>query len=67
LIGKGKVIFTTVQEALGSLGMDKLGTVYYRAKDVFVVTSHGSGTFSWADWREGGGRMPSLGRPKSDA
>lgn len=67
--GNGKVVFGTVQEALGSLGMDKLGTVYYRSRDVFVVTAHGSGTFSWADWREGSGPMPSVmgGRPRGDA
>ena len=55
-----KPIFGTVTEALLALSMDKLGTVYYRANSVFVVTAHGSGTFPIQKWREARGPAPSI-------
>ena len=55
-----KPIFGTVTAALLALSMDKLGTVYYRANSVFVVTVHGSGTFPIQKWREARGPAPSI-------
>ena len=56
----GRPIFGTVNEALLALSMDKLGTVYYRANSVFVVTAHGSGTFPIWKWRDARGPAPSV-------
>jgi hypothetical protein len=50
-----KVVFSSVQEALEALKADKLGTVYYRGREVFVVTAFGSGTFPTEAWRSAGG------------
>jgi len=40
-------VFETVAEALAALKRDKLGSVYYRAGQVFVATAYGTGTFSY--------------------
>lgn len=53
-------VFANVAEALASLQADKLGTVYYRALEVFVATCHGTGSFTHKDWREHGGHKNSL-------
>lgn len=45
-----KPVFDSPREARAALVGDKLGTVYRRADKVFVVTSHGSGTFDAKDW-----------------
>jgi len=48
-------VFETVAEALVALKRDKLGSVYYRAGQVFVATAYGTGTFSYGRWRRDGG------------
>lgn len=45
-----KPVFTSVQDAKMALASDKLATVYRTAKSVYVVTAHGSGTFSKTEW-----------------
>lgn len=45
-----KIIFTTVEDAKKALAMDSLGCVYRRAKEVYVITAFGSGTFKVEDW-----------------
>ena len=50
----------TPEEALVALGLDKLGTVYYKADGVFVATRHGSGQFSKAEWEKAKGFKNSL-------
>lgn len=52
----------TVADAKAALAKDKLASVYYRSDKVFVATAFGTGTFSWSEWRQGGGPMPSIGR-----
>jgi hypothetical protein len=47
--------FVTVREAREALANDKLGTVYRRATDYFVVTASGSGVFPRKDWEAGSG------------
>lgn len=53
-------VFASVAEAKASLAADRLGTIYYSAGKVFVATSHGTGTFKAADWRDGDGPRPSV-------
>lgn len=43
-------VFSTIAEALWALQGDKLGCVYHRAKEVFVTTAHGTGTFPREEW-----------------
>jgi hypothetical protein len=50
-----KPIFETVPEALLALSLDKLGTVYFSADKVHVITAHGIGTFSRVEWLAGSG------------
>lgn len=62
-------IFTTVAEAKAALVADGLGTVYFRASEVFVATSAGTGTFPKDQWYAEGGAHISVGaaagwRPK---
>lgn len=48
-----KVVFKTALEARLALSLDpKLGTVYLRAREVFVVTASGSGTFTRREWEQ---------------
>lgn len=47
---KKKIIFKTIEEARMALSDDRLGTVYIKAHEVFVVTAWGSGKFSREDW-----------------
>lgn len=44
--------FENVEEARAALIADKLGTVYHKAKTVFVMTKHGTGEFSNKDWNQ---------------
>jgi hypothetical protein len=54
-------VFETVAQAIEALARDKLGTVYYRAGQVFVATAYGTGTFSYGRWRREGGQANSQG------
>lgn len=45
-----KVRFANAVEARRAVIGDKLACVYVRADRVFVVTAHGTGEFSRADW-----------------
>ena len=49
----GRKVFETVIEARLALSLDKLGTIYRRAKTVFVITASGSGTFPVDEWDRG--------------
>lgn len=60
-----KPIFASVAEARAALAGDRLGTVYYKANQVFVVTAHGVGQFSTAQWKAGDGPRPSVEGPKA--
>lgn len=44
-----KIIFTTIEQAK-ALALDSLGCVYRRAKEVYVITTFGSGTFKVEEW-----------------
>lgn len=57
-----KAIFTTVEQAKDALAMDALGTIYWKAGQVFIVTAYGSGTFSAAAWGDKPVMRPGLGR-----
>jgi hypothetical protein len=57
---KSKPVFADAHQALAALAMDKLGTVYYKANEVFVATSHGTGTFTLKDWTEAKGHKNSM-------
>ncbi len=57
---KAKPIFADAHQALAALAMDKLGTVYYKADGVFVVTARGTGTFSLKDWTAAKGHKNSM-------
>lgn len=48
---EGKPIFKTVTEAKLALSSDRLGCVYWRKGEVFVVTAFGSGTFPIKEWK----------------
>jgi hypothetical protein len=43
-------VFDSVADAKRALASDKLGCVYRKAREVYVVTAYGSGTFPKADW-----------------
>lgn len=45
-----KPVFPTVRDARLALASDRLGTVYQTARSVYVVTAHGSGTFTREQW-----------------
>jgi hypothetical protein len=46
-----KIILTSVIMAREALAADgKMGCCYRRAKEIYVVTAYGSGTFSIEDW-----------------
>lgn len=55
-----KIVFATVAQALSSLSLDKLGTVFYLAKGVYVVTWEGSGQFTREEWAAGNGPKNSV-------
>lgn len=48
--GHATPILMTLADARRALSSDKLGTVYIRAQDVYVVTAFGSGTFPRREW-----------------
>lgn len=46
-----KIVLKTVSEAKIALQMDgKMGCCYRRAKEIYVVTAYGSGTFPIEEW-----------------
>jgi hypothetical protein len=57
--------FKSVEEARAALAGDKLGTVYYKASEVFVVTAFGTGKFTTAEWKVGGGPKMSIVKDES--
>jgi hypothetical protein len=57
-------VFRSVDEALQALRADRLGTIYFRAHEVFVATAFGTGTFPRSAWKAAGG--PESLRASSD-
>jgi len=55
-----KKVFTNPYEAIEALRIDKLGTVYYKANSVFVVTAFGLGRFSNKVWKLANGSKNSI-------
>lgn len=51
-----KPTFESADDAYRALQSDKLGTVYRSKGEVFVVTAHGSGTFSADEWERVAGK-----------
>jgi len=55
-----KPLFISVEEALAAIQHDRLASVYYRSSSVVVMSSHGTGDFTLAEWRKAGGFANSL-------
>lgn len=43
--------FKSIGEAKQALILDKLGAAYVKGERVFVITAHGTGEFSYQDWK----------------
>jgi hypothetical protein len=45
-----KIIFRSVEEARLALSNDRLGCVYRKAREVYIITAFGSGVFPTETW-----------------